>query len=59
LSGYFSDEVVEMAGLEENYCRNPVNHTSGPGCYTFIDKYNKKGGTCVIPAWDPCSCELE
>lgn len=59
LSGYFSDEVVQMAGLEENYCRNPVNHTSGPGCYTFIDKYNKKYGTCVIPAWNPCSCEVE
>ena len=42
LSGYFSDEVVDMAGLEENYCRNPVNHTSGPGCYTFIDQYNDK-----------------
>ena len=26
LSGYISDEVVEMAGLEENYCRNPVSH---------------------------------
>ena len=54
------DEKVESAGLVENYCRNPFDDATGPGCYTSADIFDEYGepkmSACEIPACDASSC---
>ena len=56
----FSGEIVESAGLDENYCRNPFDDATGPGCYTSADIFDEYGepkmSACEIPACDASSC---
>ncbi|XP_043313141.1 plasminogen isoform X1 [Cervus canadensis] len=48
----FSPEKFPLAGLEENYCRNPDNDDKGPWCYTTDP--DKRFDYCDIP-----ECEVE
>ncbi|DAA25966.1 TPA: plasminogen precursor [Bos taurus] len=43
----FSPEKFPLAGLEENYCRNPDNDENGPWCYTTDP--DKRYDYCDIP----------
>ncbi|KAI4539100.1 hypothetical protein MG293_010492 [Ovis ammon polii] len=43
----FSPEKFPLAGLEENYCRNPDNDENGPWCYTTDP--DKRFDYCDIP----------
>ena len=43
----FSPEKFPLAGLEENYCRNPDSDDSGPWCYTTDP--DKRYDYCNIP----------
>ncbi|KAL3817140.1 hypothetical protein ACHAXA_009041 [Cyclostephanos tholiformis] len=64
---FFSEDFVERAGLDENYCRDPfdydfvsVSKDRRPGCYTsnkiFDEDGSPKFSYCVVPKCKPCSC---
>jgi hypothetical protein len=54
----FDEDTIELAGLDENYCRNPFGNVLRAGCYTsdFGEDGLRKFSHCVIPTCHPCSC---
>jgi integrin beta 3 len=58
-----NNERIQEGGLDENYCRNPVNDANGPGCFPSLGTFGEDGIPiflyCDIPACDPCSCMPE
>ena len=58
-----NNERIQEAGLDENYCRNPVHDASGPGCFPSLGTFGEDGIPiflyCDVPACDPCSCMPE